>query len=249
MLFGTLVAPALADGEQPEAGERDHPPEEGSASVIELLVIYPEPEAGSTHIDDISDDYGETTVDGYLSRLFEHVNQNYARSGIGAEFSLLPSMQVNMSHLDEDWKKQLSLAMMNPHNSPYVDYIEELDLISCEFNEADYHQLATTCTGLRRLTLGATTDGIVKGVCVAGGCMFAAPQASETKAWLFRSSRRQISRARAWVASRTTAGALPARKASCHRAAHRHHWLPGATPGKWYSGIGVLRSFPREREN
>jgi hypothetical protein len=129
MLFGTLVAPALADGEQPEAGERDHPPEEGSASVIELLVIYPEPEAGSTHIDDISDDYGETTVDGYLSRLFEHVNQNYARSGIGAEFSLLPSMQVNMSHLDEDWKKQLSLAMMNPHNSPYVDYIEELDLI------------------------------------------------------------------------------------------------------------------------
>jgi len=129
MLFGTLAAPALADGDWPETGERDHPPEEGSASVIDLLVIYPEPEAGSTHIDDISDDYGETTVDGYLSRLFEHVNQNYARSEIGAEFSLLPSMQVNMSHLDEDWKKQLSLAMMNPHNSPYVDYIEELDLI------------------------------------------------------------------------------------------------------------------------
>jgi len=32
MLFGTLVAPALADGGQPEAGERDHPPEEGNAS-------------------------------------------------------------------------------------------------------------------------------------------------------------------------------------------------------------------------
>ena len=129
MLFGTLAAPALADGDQPETGERDHPPEEGSASVIDLLVIYPEPEAGSTHIDDISDDYGETTVDGYLSRLFGHVNQNYARSEVGAEFSLLPSMQVNMSHLDEDWKKQLSLAMMNPHNSPYVDYIEQLNLI------------------------------------------------------------------------------------------------------------------------
>ncbi|SVA70154.1 uncharacterized protein METZ01_LOCUS123008, partial [marine metagenome] len=129
MLFGTLAAPALANGDQLASGERDHPPEEGNASVIDLLVIYPEPEAGSTHIDDISDDYGETTVDGYLSRLFEHVNQNYARSEIGAEFSLLPSMQVNMSHLDEDWKKQLSLAMMNPHNSPYVDYIEELNLI------------------------------------------------------------------------------------------------------------------------
>nr|AIF24498.1 hypothetical protein [uncultured marine group II/III euryarchaeote SAT1000_32_C10] len=129
MLFGTLAAPVLADGDQPETGERDHPPEEGSASVIDLLIIYPEPEVGSTHIDDISDDYGETTVDGYLSRLFEHVNQNYARSEIGAEFSLLPSMQVNMSHLDEDWKKQLSLAMMNPHNSPYVGYIEQLNLI------------------------------------------------------------------------------------------------------------------------
>ena len=129
MLFGTLAAPALANDEQLASGERDHLPEEGNANVIDLLVIYPEPEAGSTHIDDISDDYGETTVDGYLSRLFEHVNQNYARSEIGAEFSLLPSMQVNMSHLDEDWKKQLSLAMMNPHNSPYVDYIEELNLI------------------------------------------------------------------------------------------------------------------------
>ena len=32
MLFGTLVAPALADGGQPEIGERDHPPEEGNAS-------------------------------------------------------------------------------------------------------------------------------------------------------------------------------------------------------------------------
>jgi hypothetical protein len=42
------------------------------------------------------------------------------------------------------------------------EQLEELDLISCEFNEADYHQLATTCTKLRRLTLGATTDGIVK---------------------------------------------------------------------------------------
>ncbi|MEE3232329.1 MAG: hypothetical protein VX235_04570, partial [Candidatus Thermoplasmatota archaeon] len=129
MLFGTLAAPALANGEQLANGERDHLLEEGNANVINLLVIYPEPEAGSTHIDDISDDYGEATVDGYLSRLFEHVNQNYARSEIGAEFSLLPSMQVNMSHLDEDWKKQLSLAMMNPHNSPYVDYIEELNLI------------------------------------------------------------------------------------------------------------------------
>ena len=129
MLFGTLVAPALADGDWPETGERDHPPEEGSASVIDLLVIYPEPETGSTHIDDLSDDYGETTVDGYLSSLFEHVNGNYNRSGVGAEFSLLPSMQVNMSNLDDDWKARLSSALMNPELSYNADYIAELNAI------------------------------------------------------------------------------------------------------------------------
>ncbi len=31
MLFGTLVAPALADGGQPEDCERDNPPQEGNA--------------------------------------------------------------------------------------------------------------------------------------------------------------------------------------------------------------------------
>ena len=129
MLFGTLVAPALADGDQPETGERDHPPEEGSASVIDLLVIYPMPEPGETHIDDLSSDYGETTVDGYLDKVFEQVNANYARSGIGAEFNPLPSIQVNFSHLGEDWKARLCSAMMNPHISTHQDYIEELNTI------------------------------------------------------------------------------------------------------------------------
>ena len=78
MLFGTRAAPALADGDWPETGERDHPPEEGSASVIDLLVIYPAPGAGSIHIADISDDYGATSVDGYLSTLLQPVNQNYS---------------------------------------------------------------------------------------------------------------------------------------------------------------------------
>ncbi|SVC78287.1 uncharacterized protein METZ01_LOCUS331141, partial [marine metagenome] len=90
---------------------------------------YPEPEPGSTHIDDLSSDYGETTVDGYLDKLFVQVNDIYARSQIGGRFNLLPSMQVNMSHLDEDWKARLCTAMMNPHNSPYQDYIGEINSI------------------------------------------------------------------------------------------------------------------------
>lgn len=39
-----------------------------------------------------------------------------------------------------------------------------MDLISCEFSEPDYHHLALTCTRLRSLTLGATTDAIVKAI-------------------------------------------------------------------------------------
>ncbi|KAL6046385.1 Tau-tubulin kinase Asator [Balamuthia mandrillaris] len=42
--------------------------------------------------------------------------------------------------------------------------LQQLDLISCEFNEADYQYLASTCTKLRSLTLGATTDAIVKAI-------------------------------------------------------------------------------------
>ena len=87
------------------------------------------PEQGETHIDDLSSDYGETTVDGYLDKVFEQVNANYARSGIGAEFNPLPSIQVNFSHLGEDWKARLCSAMMNPHISTHQDYIEELNTI------------------------------------------------------------------------------------------------------------------------
>ena len=60
-------------------------------------MIYPETEHETTHIDDLSSDYGETTVDGYLDKLILHVNSNYARSSIGAQFNLLPSVEVNFS--------------------------------------------------------------------------------------------------------------------------------------------------------
>lgn len=40
--------------------------------------------------------------------------------------------------------------------------VKELDLISCDFGEKDFKSLASTCSNLRSLSLGATTDMIVK---------------------------------------------------------------------------------------
>ncbi len=53
-----------------------------------------------------------------------------------------------------------------------------------------------------------------------------------------------MSRARACVAARTTGAATPASYACNHRDATTHHLSPGRKPGKWYSGRGVVRSFP-----
>ena len=39
-------------------------------------------------------------------------------------------------------------------------------------------------------------------------------------------------------------GGTPASKASCQRPAHRHQQSPSLSPGKLYSGIGVLKSLP-----
>eukprot|EP01087_Luapelamoeba_hula_P019133 TRINITY_DN6297_c0_g1_i3.p1 TRINITY_DN6297_c0_g1~~TRINITY_DN6297_c0_g1_i3.p1 ORF type:complete len:863 (+),score=103.72 TRINITY_DN6297_c0_g1_i3:290-2878(+) len=44
------------------------------------------------------------------------------------------------------------------------DRMTELDLVSCEFNEADYQHIATTCCKLKSLTLGATTDAIIRAI-------------------------------------------------------------------------------------
>ena len=127
LLLSTLCSVAVANSTI--SSNRDVPGELPNPNSIDLLVIYPETERGTTHIDDLSSDYGETTVDGYLDKLIQHVNSNYARSSIGAQFNPLPSLEVNFSHLGDDWKRQLTLAMMNPHNSPYVDYIAELNTI------------------------------------------------------------------------------------------------------------------------
>ena len=56
------------------------------------------------------------------------------------------------------------------------------------------------------------------------------------------------SKVAAWVAARTTGGAMPASNASCQRGAHRHHWSPGCRPAKPNSGCGVERSLPTDAE-
>jgi serine/threonine protein kinase len=42
--------------------------------------------------------------------------------------------------------------------------LQEVDLSPCQFTEADYHYVAQTCTRLRSLTLGATSDQILKDI-------------------------------------------------------------------------------------
>ena len=37
--------------------------------------------------------------------------------------------------------------------------------------------------------------------------------------------------------------------ASIQRFRHRHHWSPATNPGNWYSGLGVIRSFPFAKLN
>jgi len=78
--------------------------------------------------------------------------------------------------------------------------------------------------------------------------MFVRRQA-RSSAWRFRSASAQWSSAPSCVARSTTRGAEPASNASCQRGAQRHHLSPALSPGNPYSGIGVERSFPRDREN
>src|SRR5712672_2861151 len=63
-----------------------------------------------------------------------------------------------------------------------------------------------------------------------------------------RSCKDATSSARSCVAVSTTFGAMPASKACCHLAAHKHHLSPALRPGKSYSGTGVERSFPASLE-
>src|SRR5579884_3558865 len=52
------------------------------------------------------------------------------------------------------------------------------------------------------------------------------------------------SSARSWVAARTTNAATPSAWARSHAWVVTHQRSPGVSPGKRYSGIGVLRSLP-----
>ena len=56
-------------------------------------------------------------------------------------------------------------------------------------------------------------------------------------------------RVASWVALKNKGAAAPSSRASFHLRAQTHHLSPGFSPGKSYSGTGVIRSFPRLRLN
>ena len=56
-----------------------------------------------------------------------------------------------------------------------------------------------------------------------------------------------MAKAALFVASSTTCGAAPERRASSHLVAHKHHLSPAFRPGKSNSGRGVDKSFPAAR--
>jgi hypothetical protein len=71
---------------------------------------------------------------------------------------------------------------------------------------------------------------------------------SRSTAKRLRSPSEQKLKAPSCVARKTTRGARPARRASCHRGAHRHQRSPGFSPAKPNSGTGVERSLPQDFE-
>ena len=58
-----------------------------------------------------------------------------------------------------------------------------------------------------------------------------------------------ISSALILVLSSLILGAQFSWAASIQRCRQRHHWSPATKPGNWYSGLGVMRSFPLARLN
>jgi len=67
--------------------------------------------------------------------------------------------------------------------------------------------------------------------------------------YCFRISKGTVSNAFIWVLSNLIKGAHSALAASTQRLMQRHHWSPASNPGNWYSGLGVVRSFPFCRLN
>lgn len=53
------------------------------------------------------------------------------------------------------WNRQLMSRLLDKN-------LQELDLVSCEFEPDDYHHLVSTCTNISSLSLGATTDAMLK---------------------------------------------------------------------------------------
>lgn len=68
-------------------------------------------------------------------------------------------------------------------------------------------------------------------------------------AYSLRVLRGTVSSALIWVLSNLMKGAQLALNASTQRLMHKHHWSPAINPGNWYSGLGVMRSFPLCRLN
>ena len=105
----------------------------GAHHVISLLVLYPQP--AGTHLQRMIDtgrSFGETTMDAFLDRTFEHVDSIYANSGLPVSFEVVHSEFIDWSDIDEDeWRKDLSLALMNSelNNSAYVPYLQRVEAL------------------------------------------------------------------------------------------------------------------------
>lgn len=103
----------------------------GGDPVISVLVLYPDP--ATTHLQRMIDTgraFGETTIDGFLDRTFEHVDFIYSSSGLPVTFDVVHAEFIDWSDLDQDeWRRTLSLALMNSEldNSTYVPYLQRVE--------------------------------------------------------------------------------------------------------------------------
>jgi len=90
-------------------------------STITVLVVYPDQaEEELRSYGESQSPTGQNTISGYVEEVFNHSNQMYLRSGIEVTFEVIETMAINFSHIGEDWKSRIPLAMMNPgiaHNN------------------------------------------------------------------------------------------------------------------------------------
>ena len=102
-----------------------------ASSTIRVLIVFPDEGAEELRAYGEGESLtGQTTIDGYVSEVFNSTNLNYARSGIDVTFDIIETMAINFSHLGADWKAKIPGAMMNPGSSWwYAEYQAELEAL------------------------------------------------------------------------------------------------------------------------